>query len=242
MREVFTDFQLELFITNTYYEVEKVFMDEQNNYQLIIPFNPKLPAPTAGELIISDSREYYAVMKIQISECNSENNKTTIHCSMPPLGLDIFKRAVIRVSVQLPVDYIYVKEAAESELTPISTSHHGTIINITPFGAGVEIADKDKMASIYDLKATPLYAKLTFKLPTGTSSKNIEILGKVVNVRSSSKSEFLGILFLINSYHQYRLLEDFYKENVKDIEKGEDLSSLSKRLQNSALHNIGHNI
>lgn len=209
MDEVFKGFNLEMVMNNVYYEVESAALDAMKNF-IVVSIRVENIASEA-ELIISGSQHLFASAKVNIRESWVENDKTMLACEAPPKDFHFFKRNFLRLETDIPVEYGFMK-AEQHELTPISVMHQGTLNDISPCGAQLAI---DKKELVFNPKDPSLYLKLNFSLPNETGLETPqEIIGKMVNLKKSWDNYHLGILFLINSFKQYRFLENFYKDTM----------------------------
>jgi hypothetical protein len=207
MNEIFKGFNLEIVMNNVSYEVESAAIDAIKNF-IMVSVQVENVAHQA-ELIISGSQHLFASAKVNIRESWAENDRTMLACEAPPKDFHFFKRNFLRLETDIPVEYLYMK-AEQQELTPISVMHKGTLNDFSPCGAMLAI---DKKEVVFNPKDPSLYLKLNFSLPNATGIDTPqEIIGKMVNLKKSWDNYHLGILFLINSFKQYRFLENFYKE------------------------------
>lgn len=222
MEEIFKGFNLELVMNNIYYEVEKASIDALKNF-IVVAIRVDNIANEA-ELIIGGSQRLYASAKVKIRESWVENDKTMLACETPPKDFHFFKRNFLRLETDIPVEYIFMK-AVQQDLTPISNPQQGMLNDISPCGALLAI---DKKHLIVNPKDPSLYLNLAFSLPNEIGNESpLGIIGKVVNIKKSWDNYNLGVLFLINSFQQFRVLEYFYKEmmpnNQTDSNENQDI-------------------
>jgi hypothetical protein len=219
MDEIFKGFNLELVMNNIHYEVESATIDAMKNF-IVVSIRVENIANEA-ELIIGGSQHLFASARVKIRESWTEKEKTMLACEAPPKDFHFFERNFLRLETNIPVEYVYMK-AEQHELAPITVMHQGTLNDISPCGALLAI---DKKELLFGIKDSALYLKLNFTLPGVTSiATPLEIIGKMVNVKKSWNNYSLGILFLINSFQQYRFLESFYKDTLSAIKTDQNES------------------
>jgi len=209
MNEIFKGFNLELVMNNIYYEVESATIDAMKNFIMVSVRVDNIAHE--AELIISGSQYLFASAKVKIRESWVEKDRTMLACETIPKDFHFFKRNFLRLETDIPVEYLYMK-VEQQELTPVSVMHQSYLNDISPCGALLTI---DKKELLFSPKDPSLYLKLKFALPNPTGvSTPLEIVGKMVNLKKSWDNYSLGVLFLINSFQQYRFLENFYKDTI----------------------------
>lgn len=219
MNRVFNGFNLELVMDGVYYEVETATLDAMNN--LIVVSVRVENTLRDAELIIRGSQYQFASVKVKVRESWTEKDKTMLICEAPPNEFQFFKRNFLRLETDIPVEYIFMK-AEHSELIPISITHKGALNDISPCGALLDTRQKKLQFSLQD---PSLYIKLNFSLSNELGIETpVEIAGKIVNYKKTWGNSYLGILFLINSFQQYRFLESFYKDTIARVKTGQNES------------------
>jgi hypothetical protein len=219
MDEIFKGFNLEMVMNHIYYDVESATIDALKNF-IVVSIRVDNIAHEA-ELIISGSQYLFASAKVKIRESWTEKDKTMLACEAPPKDFHFFKRNFLRLETEIPVEYRYMK-AEQHELTPISIVHKGTLNDISPCGALLAIDKKELMFSPQD---SSLFMKFNFSFPSATGVETpLEIVGKMVNLKKSWNNYYLGILFLIHSFEQYRFLENFYKDTITGMKTDQNES------------------
>jgi hypothetical protein len=219
MNRIFNGFHLELVMDGIYYEVETAKLDAMNNF-IVVSVQVENTVRDA-ELIIRGSQYLFASVKVKIRESWTEKDNTMLVCEAPPNEFRFFKRNFLRLETDIPVEYAFMK-AEHSELIPISVTHNGTLNDISPCGALLDSRQKKLLFSLHD---PSLYIKLNFSLPNDLGIEApVEIVGKIVNYKKTWSDCYLGILFLINSFQQYRFLESFYKDTIARIKTDQNES------------------
>ena len=228
MDEVFQGLKLELVIAHEHYEVEKACLDKNNKNKLllVVPAYKEPKTPTKGELIISDVRNV-CITEITFLEQKTEDNKTIFVCSMPQINAGFFKRCFLRLKTNIPLEYFYMKtendnDVREHSLVPISAKKKGTIRDLSPTGACIEVSSEE-FPLLKDLGSSPVYIKLCFQLNDEERfGVYLELLGQVVNLKKSWSTDQIGVLFINKSYEQHRMLELYCHKNAKNIEEAQD--------------------
>lgn len=216
MEEVFQNLDIELLVANNCFDTDKVFMYSNGRNLLIVTVCPELAEETEGELLISDTFNLYAIMKVKIINCKVKDEYTELTCEVIPNTLNFFKRSLVRLETDLAVNYASLKPDENGELITISTAKHAVLKDLTPCGARIAIREHDILLDQY--REDPVYLNLAFRVPTRNGpEKAVEIVSKVVNLKKSWKTYYIGVLFFIKPYHQYRIIEDFYNENLSKI-------------------------
>lgn len=228
MNDVFKGFNLEMVMNNIHYDVESATIDAAKNF-LVVSIRMDNIAHEA-ELIISGSQYLFASAKVKIRESWSEKDKTMLACEAPPRDFHFFKRNFLRLETDIPVEYQYMK-AEQYELLPISVIYKGTLNDISPCGALLAIDKKELLFSPHD---PSLFMKLNFTLPNPAGIETpLEIIGKTMNLKKSWNNYYLGTLFLINSFQQYRILENFYKEILLGVKTDpNEMPDIQQQLKN----------
>lgn len=220
MNRVFNGFNLELVMDGVYYEVEMAKLDAMNNF-IMVSVRVENTVRDA-ELIIRGSQYLFASVKVKIRESWTEKDKTMLVCEAPPNEFHFFKRNFLRLETDIPVEYVIMK-AEHNELIPVSVMHNGTLNDISPCGALLDTRQKGLLFSLND---PSIYIKLKFSLPNDLGIDTpVELIGKTVNHKKTWSNCYLGILFLINSFQQYRFLENFYKDTLARIKTDQNESS-----------------
>ena len=213
MEEIFRDLNIELLVANNCFDTDKVFTYLNGRNLLVVSLCPELPEGSEAEILINDTYNLYAIMRIKIINCKITSDHTELTCEVIPNSMSFFKRSLVRLETDFAVDYVYLKPGEDEELVPISTVKRAVLKDLTLCGAGMTIAEHDTFLERY--REETVYMRLSFHVPNKNGAPEaVEIVCKVVNLKKSWKTYNVGVLFLLKSYHQYRIIENFYNENL----------------------------
>lgn len=224
MKEIFQGLELELLVSETCFDVEKIFTSGEELI-IVIDGSDLQGSAMKGELVISDLHNIYASMKVEIKDCHSENNKTVLICNPITESFNFFKRSFLRLRTSIPVEYTYLKLENE-DLIPVTRYKKGVLKDFNPCGSSVEVV-RDNVIFFKEYNENPFFINLIFKLiDTKGIEHTLDLVGKVVKVRKAWNVNYLGVLFLVSSFQQYRVMEDYYMHQMQQIKHGAD----SKRM------------
>ncbi len=215
MKEFFGDFDLELKMRDVCYDIDQASIDAHKCLTIILPVMENVTGE--AELIICGTSRLFATAKIKITESRIENDKTILLCLAPPQDFHFFQRNFLRLNINTPVRYIYLKAASPDALTAVSDSSHGMLINISPCGALLLIpkSQKEFLKENPD-STTHLKLSFTFTDELGKAT-SLEIISKIVNCKKTWNIHYIGVLFQGISAEQYCILENLYKERTTNL-------------------------
>ncbi|MCL6588517.1 MAG: hypothetical protein K6U80_01030 [Firmicutes bacterium] len=210
LKEAFIGLSVEISIKGISYLVKQAYIKESNKYVLVLSNNPGVKTLMEAEMSIMDTHNIYTVMKVRILHTDIRDEEVTITCEEVPNSTKLFQRALIRAKSDIPVTVEFLKPKNDT-LISVSGPENGTLTDFSPCGAGITISRRDDsfMAGSFQ---DAYFVKLTFKIPD--TRHEISVIGKVVHIRKAGAYDNLGILFLINSFANYRLIETYYVFNT----------------------------
>jgi hypothetical protein len=210
LKEAFIGLSVEISIKGISYLVKQAYIKETDKYILVLSNNPGIKTLVEAEMSIMDTHNIYTVMKVRILHTDVKDDEVTITCEEIPNSTKLFQRALIRAKSDIPVTVEFLKPKNDT-LIPASDPESGTLTDFSPCGGGVTVTRRDE-AFITNSLREAFFVKLTFKIPD--TRHEISVIGKVVHIRKGGAYDSLGILFLINSFANYRLIETYYVFNT----------------------------
>ncbi|HEX3044363.1 MAG TPA: PilZ domain-containing protein [Bacillota bacterium] len=210
LKEAFIGLSVEISIKGISYLVKQAYIKETDKYILILSNNPGIKTLIEAEMSIMDTHNIYTVMKVRILHMDIRDDEVTVTCEEVPNSTKLFQRALIRAKSDIPVTVEFLKPKNDT-LIPVSDPESGTLTDFSPCGGGVTVTRRDE-AFITNSLREAFFVKLTFKIPD--TRHEISVIGKVVHIRKGGAFDNLGILFLINSFANYRLIETYYVFNT----------------------------
>jgi hypothetical protein len=210
LKEAFIGLSVEISIKGISYLVKQAYIKESTKYLLVLSNNPGIKTLTEGEMSIMDTHNVYTIMKVRILHTENYEDDIAITCEEVPNSTKLFQRALIRAKSDIPVTVEFLKPK-NNTLVPVSEPENGTLTDFSPCGGGITISRRDDSFMTGSFQEA-YFVKLTFKIPE--TRHEISIIGKVVHIRKAGAFDNLGILFLINSFANYRLIETYYVFNT----------------------------
>jgi hypothetical protein len=213
MDDLFKGLQLEFSLDNTFSStIERACMENEKLLLYAAGVLDVKPPPFVGKLTFNCGRSFFARMGINVSGLRTENGKTVIICDIPILDYDQYLRSYARVNANIATELTLLKSDADNDLNPISRPVHGILKNFSPAGARIGITKNDvSMDTI--AKNLPVFTRLHFTLPH--HPKELQIVGKLVKVENAFRTVYLGIQFILKTFGDFRLIEDYYHKLMK---------------------------
>ncbi len=213
MDDLFKGLQLEFSLDNTFSStIERACMENEKLLLFAADALEIKPPPFVGKLTFNCGHSFFARMGIKVSGLRTEDGKTVIVCDIPVLDYDQYLRSYARVNTNISAELTLLKSDAEDDLNPISRPVHGVLKNFSPAGARIGIAKND--VSINTIaKNLPIFTRLHFTLPH--NPKELQVVGKLVKVENAFRSVFLGVQFILKTFGDFKLIEEYYHKLKK---------------------------
>lgn len=220
MEEILVGMDMELSIANVNYDVEKAFIDHDKHVFVLSSYD-YAEIPPKGKLVVKDASNVCA-MDLTIIDKVVEEDKAFLTCEIPLLNFNIFKRNVLRIETEIPATYCRMEPDEGEQLHPLSPIKACILVDLSPQGCCLQVI-RNEFPDAENYKKLPIYLKMQFILTDSEGTEiSMNIIGKVVNIKRSWKTDQIGVLFFTKSYEQYHFIERYCNKQQRNVAESDD--------------------